>query len=62
MVLEEVPNPEEIVFTANRYYERPPGLPVPVLQVSYDDLSGVFPWEEAYSHPEVQPRPGTFFA
>jgi hypothetical protein len=62
VVFEEVPNPGEIVFTANRYYDRPEGFPVPVLQVSYDDLSGVFPWEESYSHPGMQPRPGTFRA
>jgi len=35
---------------------------VPVLQLSYDDTAGRFPWEEGYATPEMQPRPGTFRA
>lgn len=62
VVPEEVPNPGEIVFSANRFYERPAEYSVPVLQLSYDDLEGKFPWEEGYSNPELQPRPGTFRA
>jgi hypothetical protein len=62
VVMEEVPNPGDIVFTANRYYMRPDEFSVPVLQASYDDLNGLFPWEESYSHPEGQPRPGSFRA
>ena len=59
---EAVPNPEEITFDANDYYQRPLGYPVPVLQLSYDDAAGRFPWEEGYEAPESQPRPGTFKA
>jgi hypothetical protein len=62
VIPEEVPNPGDIVFTANRFYERPDEYSVPVLQLSYDDINGRFPWEEGYSHPESQPRPGTFQA
>lgn len=62
VIPEEVPNPGEIVFSANRFYQRPDFASVPVLQLSYDDVSGCFPWEELYSHPEMQPRPGTFRA
>lgn len=62
VIPEEVPNPGEIVFSANRFYQRPSEFSVPVLQLSYDDLSGRFPWDEGYSHPELQPRPGTFRA
>jgi len=62
VVPEAVPNPGEIVFSANRFYQRPTDFSVPVLQLSYDDLQGRFPWEEGYSDTEMQPRPGTFRA
>ncbi len=41
-----VPNPGEVVFAANRSYQRPADVSVPVLQLSYDDNEGKFPWEE----------------
>jgi hypothetical protein len=62
VIPEAVPNPGEIVFSANRYYQRPPSESVPVLQLSYDDGAGRFPWEEGNSASESQPRPGTFRA
>jgi Domain of unknown function (DUF4262) len=62
IVAEPVPNPGEIVFAANRYYRRRDEQSVPVLQLSYDDKAGRFPWEEGYAAPEMQPRPGTFRA
>ena len=62
IIPEPVPNPGEIVFAANRYYARPDEFSVPVLQLSYDDKAGRFPWESGYSAPESQPRPGTFRA
>ncbi len=62
VIPEEVPNAGEIVFSANRFYARPDSASVPVLQLSYDDPSGRFPWEKGYSTPEMQPRPGTFRA
>lgn len=61
VIPEEVPNPGEIVFGANRYYQRPDEFSVPVLQLSYDDELGRFPWDAGYAGPE-QPRPGTFQA
>lgn len=61
-MIEEVPNPGEIVFGANDFYQRPAEASVPVLQLSYDDGGGVFPWDEEYAVPESQPRPGTFRA
>ncbi|HKX75856.1 MAG TPA: DUF4262 domain-containing protein [Acidimicrobiia bacterium] len=61
-VVEEVPNPGEIVFGANDFYQRPPEASVPVLQLTYDDGNGVFPWDPDYPVPEMQPRPGTFRA
>jgi hypothetical protein len=33
-----------------------------VLQLTYDDLQGRFPWEPGYAAPYLQPRPGTFGA
>ncbi len=62
IIPEPVPNPGEIVLGANRYYQRPPEASVPVLQLSYDDTSGRFPWEQDYAAPETQPRPGSFTA
>lgn len=62
IVPEPVPNPGEIVFEANRFYERPDEHSVPVLQLTYDDTEGRFPWEDGYAAPELQPRPGTFRA
>ena len=62
IIPEEVPNPGEIVFGANRFYKRPARHSVPVLQLSYDDVEGKFPWDAGCAAPEMQPRPGTFKA
>lgn len=62
VILEVVPNPGEIVFTANDFYRRPDEHSVPVLQISYPDDEGRFPWEEGHSRLEKQPRPGSFRA
>jgi Domain of unknown function (DUF4262) len=62
IIPEHVPNPGEIVFSANRYYQRPAEASVPVLQLTYDDMNGRFPWEPGYAAPELQPRPGRFRA
>jgi hypothetical protein len=62
IVVEQVPNPGQIVFAANRHYQRPPEASVPVFQLSFDDEAGRFPWEPDYAAPEIQPRPGTFRA
>jgi hypothetical protein len=62
IIPEEVPNPGEIVFGANDFYKRPAEFSVPVLQLSYDDLAGKFPWDDGYAAPQLQPRPGTFRA
>jgi len=57
-----VPNPGEIVFTANDFYARPETASVPVLQLSYDDAFGRFPWDDGFLDVDRQPRPGTFKA
>ena len=43
IIPEEVPNPGEIVFGANRFYKRRARHSVPVLQLSYDDVRGQVP-------------------
>ena len=62
IAIEAVPNPGQIVFAANRHYQRPPEASVPVYQLTFDDAAGHFPWEADYAGPQVQPRPGTFHA
>jgi hypothetical protein len=63
VVAETVPNAGEIAFAANRFYDRPPAHSVGLLQLTYDDANGRFPWEEGYSTPAwVQPRPGVLRA
>jgi len=62
IVPETVPNPGDILFEANRFYQRPPEHSVPAFQLTYDDKQGRFPWDEGYSAPNLQPRPGTFTA
>ena len=59
VTVEAVPNPGEIAFAANRFYQRPDEYSVSLLQLTYDDLQGRFPWENGYANPAwVQPRPG----
>ena len=59
VVAEVVPNPGEIAFAANRFYQRPAEASVPLLQLTYDDKNGRFPWEDGYANASwVQPRPG----
>lgn len=62
IVVEELPNPGDIVLWANHFYRRPAEHSVPVLQLTHDDADGRFPWDEGYATPELQPRPGTFRA
>lgn len=62
LIPEPVPNPGDIVFTANRYYRRPDAASVPVLQLSYPDDLGRYPWDPRHASPDRQPRPGSFRA
>ncbi|MGN6598465.1 MAG: DUF4262 domain-containing protein [Actinomycetes bacterium] len=59
---ESVPNAGAIAFTANRHYGRPPQFSVPLLQLSYPDEAGRYPWQPGYVRAGSQPRPGTFSA
>ena len=63
MVVEQLPNPGEVVLGANRFYERPAEFSVPAYQLTWSHADGLFPWDEGYScGPECQPRPGTWRA
>lgn len=62
LIAEEVPNAGEIVFTANRFYQRPNEFSVPVLQLTYSDDNGLYPWDEEFDDAGSQPRPGSFKA
>jgi hypothetical protein len=63
VVVEELPNPGEVVLGANRYYQRPPEVSVPAHQLTWAHPDGGFPWDPGYPcGPECQPRPGTWRA
>jgi hypothetical protein len=63
LVVEELPNPGEVVLGANRFYERPAEYSVPAYQLTWAHRDGRFPWDEDYAcGPECHPRPGTWRA
>ncbi len=63
VTVEVIPNPGEILFGANRHYQRPDAASVPAFQLTYDDRDGRFPWESGYANePWIQPRPGAYRA
>jgi len=63
LYVEQVPNPGEIVFEANRFYQRPREASVPVYQLTRCDNQHRFPWDDGCTIPlSEQPRPGTFRA
>jgi len=63
VTVETLPNPAEIVFAANRFYQRPDEFSVDAFQLTYDDRDGRFPWEAGYANAAwIQPRPGEFRA
>lgn len=62
-VAEHVPNPGDVLLTADRHYGTGLGRSVSALQLTWDDVHGWFPWESDYSLPRwLQPRPGRFRA
>ena len=63
LVVEQLPNPGDVVLAANRFYERPAECSLPAYQLAWPDRNGFFPGEEGYGcGPECQPRPGTWRA
>ena len=56
--VDALPRPAELLFAANRYYQRPDEASVPALQLTWD-INGAFPGESGYSKPDwLQPHPG----
>ncbi len=59
VTVEAVPNPGEIVFAANRFYQRPDEYSVPLYQLTYDDRARPVPVGRRLREPAwMQPRPG----
>lgn len=59
-LVEVLPNPGDILYSANRHYQRPPEASTPAYQLTWD-VEGAFPWDEGYPYSDrTQPRPGTF--
>ncbi|RZU30602.1 DUF4262 domain-containing protein [Blastococcus saxobsidens] len=63
LTVEPLPNPAEILFSANRFYQRPDEFSVPAYQLTWAHEGGAFPWDPGCPcPPECQPRPGTWRA
>ena len=64
LTVEVLPNPAEVLFSANRFYERPDEFSVPAFQLTWADADGRFPWDPlcAYDDGGRQRRPGTWRA
>lgn len=59
VLVEELPNPGEVLFAANAFYQRPPEFSVPAYQLTWADRLGRFPWDEGHETGGwEQPRPG----
>lgn len=59
-LVESLPNPGEVLHSANRHYQRPPEASVPAYQLTWD-VAGRFPWDPGYPYSRaLQPRPGEF--
>jgi hypothetical protein len=63
ITVQELPNPADVIFAANRFYGRPDEFSVPAFQLIWALDGGIFPWDDAYPHePDCQPLPGTWHA
>ena len=63
LTVETLPNPADVLFSANRFYQRPDEFSVPAYQLTWARAGGTFPWEPGHPcPPECQPRPGTWRA
>lgn len=55
--IDTLAHPAELLFAANRYFQRPDEASVPALQLTWD-IDGAFPGEAGYSKPDwLQPDP-----
>jgi hypothetical protein len=63
LVVEELPNPGEVLLGANRFYERPAEYSVPAYQLAWPDDDDRWPWDPGFQWgSRAQPRPGTWRA
>ncbi len=63
LVVEECPNPGEVLLGANRWYRRPAEFSVPALHLTWAAPPGCFPWDAGWDgERHRQPRPGTWTA
>ena len=63
ITVELLPNPADVLFSANRFYQRPDEFSVPAYQLTWALDGGIFPWDPGYAcDPGCQPRPGTWRA
>lgn len=63
VAVEALPNPGDVLLSANHFYQRPPEVSVPAFQLTWQDEDGFFPWDTGYRcGPGCQPRPGTWHA
>ncbi|SDC59303.1 protein of unknown function [Geodermatophilus telluris] len=63
LVVEECPNPGEVLLGANRFYQRPAEYSVPAQQLAWASPPGCWPWDAGFDGgAHGQPRPGTWTA
>lgn len=63
VIVEALPNPGEVLFVANRFYQRPDEFSVPAFQLTWAHRDGAYPWNDDYPcGPDCQPRPGEWRA
>ena len=55
---------DEVLFGANRFYDRPDDVSVPAFQITWQHADGTYPWDDDYpcDPADCQPRPGTWWA
>lgn len=59
VLVEELPDPGEVVLAANFFYQRPSEVSVPAYQLTWADSAGRFPWDAGHDPGAwPQPRPG----
>lgn len=61
--VEQLPNPGDVLYSANRFYQRPDEFSVPAFQLVWALDGGIFPWDAGYPcEADCQPLPGTWRA
>ena len=61
--VDDLPDPGDVVLSANRYYQRPAEVSAPAYQLIWPHPGELFPWDEGYPcPPSCQPLPGTWRA